>query len=115
MTDAHRALAVDQQLVQEDSPLVYFTRLIHWRRQQPALIHGDMSLLPLNDQVLAFVRETSTQRLLCAFNFSDREAVLPLSDDLKESVLLPGSGLSGARKVGGSLHFESWGGIFLTT
>ena len=113
----HRALAVDRQLGQSDSLLAFFTQLLHWRREQPALIHGALDLLPGHPQVLAFVREVqredNQQRLLCAFNFSDRPATLPLPAGWTGAALLAGSGLQGARVEGGTLHFEPWGGLHL--
>lgn len=110
---SHRALAVDRQQGQGDSLLAFFTQLLHWRRQQPALIHGTLDLLPLHPQVLAFVREDGPQRLLCAFNFSDQPATRPLPAGWTGAALLAGSGLTGARVEGGTLHFEPWGGLHL--
>ena len=113
MAAPHRALAVDRQQGQGDSLLAFFTRLLHWRREQPALIHGTLDLLPGHPQVLAFVREDGPQRLLCAFNFSDRPATLPLPAGWTGATSLAGSGLTGARVDGGTLHFEPWGGLHL--
>lgn len=109
----HTALAVDQQAGRADSLLSFFTQLLHWRRGQPALLHGRMALLPEHPQVLAFVREDGPQRLLCAFNFSDQPATLPLPAGWTGAALLAGSGLTGARVEGGTLHFEPWGGLHL--
>ena len=36
----------------------------------PALIDGEMDLLPPHEQVLAYVRHGHGERLLCAFNLS---------------------------------------------
>lgn len=110
---SHHALAVDRQQGQGDSLLAFYTQLLHWRRQQPALIRGTLDLLPLHPQVLAFVREDGPQRLLCAFNFSDQPATLPLPAGWTGAALLAGSGLTGARFEGGTLHFEPWGGLHL--
>ena len=109
----HTALAVDQQAGRADSLLSYFTQLLHWRRQQPALLHGCMTLLPEHPQVLAFVREDGAQRVLCAFNFSDSAAVLALPEGWSQAGLLDGSGLAGARTDAGQIRFEPWGGLFL--
>ncbi len=109
----HTALAVDQQTGRAGSLLGYFTQLLHWRRQQPALLHGRMDLLPAHPQVLAFVREDGPQRMLCAFNFSDTAATLALPDGWSAAQLLGGSGLGGARAEAGEIRFEPWGGLFL--
>jgi alpha-glucosidase len=113
----HTPLAVDQQAGDAHSLLGYFTQLLHWRRQQPALLHGSMTLLPLHPQVLGIVREQETeqgtQRLLCVFNFSDNAASLDLPPAWTAAQPLPGSGLSGAQRHADTLHFEPWGGLFL--
>ena len=88
-------------------------RLLHWRREQPALVHGSMSLLPCDEQLLALVREHGDQRVLCAFNFSDRSASLALPEGWQGAATLAGSGLEGGRVEDGTIHLEPWGGIFL--
>ncbi|MCB2017137.1 MAG: alpha-glucosidase, partial [Hydrogenophaga sp.] len=110
---SHRPLAVDRQQGRADSLLSFFTQLLRWRREQTALVHGSLQLLPQHPQVLAFVREDGPQRLLCAFNFSDRPATLALPADWPAAQALTGSGLQGARVDGGTLHFEPWGGLHL--
>jgi alpha-glucosidase len=113
VADSHRPLAVDRQQNQPDSLLAFFKQLLYWRRDQPALIHGSLSLLPGHPQVLAFVREHDPQRLLCAFNFSDRPAKLDLPADWGSASPLAGSGLQGAQLEGSMLCFEPWGGLYL--
>ncbi|MEN9543904.1 MAG: hypothetical protein RLZZ598_737, partial [Pseudomonadota bacterium] len=81
-----------------------------WRRGQPALLGGDMSLLPPHGQVLAYVRSTPTERVLCAFNFSASPATLELP--CGPAVELSASGLQGGRLDGDRLHLEPFGGLF---
>jgi alpha-glucosidase len=76
-------------------------------------VHGRMTLLPLHAQVLAFMREHEGRRILCAFNFSDRDATLDLPTGWSAASPLTGSGLGGARIEGTHLRFEPWGGLFL--
>jgi alpha-glucosidase len=110
---SHLPLAVDRQQGRPDSLLSFFTQLLHWRREQPALIHGALDLLPSHPQVLAFVREHGPQRLLCAFNFSQQPATFPLPSGWHGAVALADSCLQGARMESGILHFEPWGGLHL--
>ena len=110
---AHRALAVDQQAGQANSLLSYFTQLLAWRKQQPALIHGSMRVWPSHPQVLVFEREHQGQRVLCAFNFSEQPASLELPAAWQQARTLQGSGLTGAKNEGNRLHFEPWGGLHL--
>lgn len=109
----HRALAVDQQMVDHQSLLAYFTGLLAWRKQQPALIHGAMVVWPSHPQVLVFERQHGDQRVLCAFNFSEQPATVALKGDWAQAHVLSGSGLSGAQYDGTTLQFEPWGGLFL--
>ena len=113
VADSHLPLAVDRQQNQPDSLLTFFKQLLYWRRDQPALIHGSLSLLPGHPQVLAFVREHGPQRLLCAFNFSDQPAILDLPAGWGNASPLAGSGLQGAQLEGSTLCFEPWGGLYL--
>lgn len=109
----HRALAVDQQMAAPQSLLAYFTGLLAWRKQQPALIHGAMVVWPSHPQVLVFERQHGDQRVLCAFNFSEQPATVALKGDWAQAHVLSGSGLSGAQHDGTTLQFEPWGGLFL--
>lgn len=113
VADSHLPLAVDRQQNQPDSLLTFFKQLLYWRRDQPALIHGSLSLLPGHPQVLAFVREHGPQRLLCAFNFSDQPAILDLPAGWGNASPLAGSGLQGAQLEGSTLCFKPWGGLYL--
>lgn len=113
VAEAHRPLAVDRQANDPASMLSFFTRLLHWRRHQPALRSGRMSLLPAHPQLLAFTREHGTQTLLCVFNFSDRPAELALPGEWQDATVLDGSSLDGAQKRAGTVVCEPWGGLHL--
>ena len=78
VSESHRALAADRQAGDPASLLSHYRQLLAWRRGVPALIHGDMTLLPVHPQVLAFVREHEGARVLCAFNLSDEAAEVVL-------------------------------------
>lgn len=107
---AHNALAVDQQVAQPNSMLTYVTQLLHWRRQQPALVKGSLRLLALHPQVLAFVREHEGQRLLCLFNFSAQAAQWALTDEYRQAKAVPGSVFQGASVDPTQVHLQPWGG-----
>jgi alpha-glucosidase len=109
---AHAALAVDRQ---EDDPtalLHHVRRLLCWRREHPALRLGTLDLWPVHPQVLAFEREHRGERLLCAFNLSERPALLPLPIGLRVVRMLTDSGAEGARVGTSDLHFDPWGVLF---
>ena len=109
---AHLTLAVDQQSPQPDSLLNYYTQLLHWRRQQAALVKGEMTMLDAHDQVLAFVRQLPQQTLLCVFNFSDTPVVWTLPA-AHAGAQLHSSPLAGAQQHGTQITLAPWGGAFL--
>lgn len=74
----HRAHAVDRQQREPDSVLARYRAVLAARRALPALIHGSISLLEADGDVLSFVRETDGERLLCVFNFAEDSAVWPV-------------------------------------
>ncbi|MDQ7745329.1 alpha-glucosidase family protein [Hydrogenophaga pseudoflava] len=113
VAETHRPLAVDQQTGAPESMLSFVTRLLHWRRDQPALRSGRLSLLPPHPQLLAFTREHEQQTLLCVFNFSDQPAELTLPAEWQGATVLGGSGLEGAQLNGDTVRCTPWGGLHL--
>jgi alpha-glucosidase len=109
VSESHRALAADAQWADPGSLCHHYRHLLQWRRSQPALIHGEMALLPKDEQVFAFVREHAGQRVLCAFNLSDTPALLALPAHLGAATALPDSGCDGATVAGSSVSFAPWG------
>ena len=108
LSEAQRALAVDRQEADPGSMLQAARRLLHWRRTQPALVHGELLLLPEHAQVLAFVREHQGERVLCAFNLSAQPAEWALPAGLALAQQLD-SGIGGAQPAGAALQFAPWG------
>ena len=108
----HLALAVDAQRGDPHSLLNFYTGLIHWRAQHPVLVHGDMRLLPLHPQVLAFERSQAGQCVLCVFNFSDAPVDWPLPPEHYGTQALPGSGVEGALLIEGYVALQPWGAYF---
>ncbi|WP_018151542.1 alpha-glucosidase family protein [Leeia oryzae] len=83
----HIERAVANQEMQAGSTLAFYRHLIEWRRAYPALRFGGLRLLPAHEQVFAFEREYQGERILCAFNFSDRPARYELPYDLNLETL----------------------------
>ena len=111
----HRPLAVDQQERDKGSMLAYYRRLLHWRRQHPVLVKGELKLLPRHPQILAYERRLDGDALLCVFNFSGRKASFELPRAWKGGVIDTGSGVSGAEiNRLGRLVLDPWGGAILS-
>ncbi|OYQ42581.1 alpha-glucosidase [Rhodoferax sp. TH121] len=110
--EPHRALAVDAQERDAASLLHFYRRLLRWRKAQPALIHGTLSVLPAHPQVLAFVRVFDGVQLLCVFNFSDTAAQWDLPAAFAGASAVEGSGLADTPRTGNTLQLAPWGGAY---
>ena len=78
IAEEHLHDAVDVQETYSNSLLNKYRRLIKWRKQQPALLWGDLTLLDTSEPLLGFIRKSEEQKLLCLFNLSP----VPLRYDL---------------------------------
>ncbi|WP_349514338.1 alpha-glucosidase [Erythrobacter sp. NFXS35] len=68
---AHAAFAIDRQAEDLQSSLHYTRKLLALRRQLPALVSGDITLLDTPDTMVAFVRRIAEDAVLCAFNLGN--------------------------------------------
>ncbi|WP_409526551.1 alpha-amylase family glycosyl hydrolase [Nitrincola sp. MINF-07-Sa-05] len=90
--ERHLALSVAQQEASEDSMLQAMRRFICWRREQPALLKGDLELLQNTGEMLCWIRRTPEQALLVAINLTSSELTQPYTGPV---TLLQGHGFSG--------------------
>lgn len=77
--EEHLPLAVQLQ----DKPMSLlnkYRRLLRWRKQQPALLKGDLTLLDTPEPLLGFSRKCDEQHLICLFNLSPQPLHYELSD-----------------------------------
>ncbi len=74
----HMALAVDAQQVAPESMLNHTRRLLHWRKDHPAMVRGSLRQLRLDGGLIGFERHCGADRGRCIFNLG-RE---PCSVDL---------------------------------
>lgn len=111
--EPHRALAVDVQERDAGSLLHFYRGLLRWRKTQPALVSGTLSVLPAHPQVLAFERALEGQQLLCVFNFSDTTGAWEIPAAYATATVVYGSGLAEVPRAGNILHLPAWGGAYL--
>ncbi|MEZ5804189.1 MAG: alpha-glucosidase family protein [Rhizobiaceae bacterium] len=71
--EAHRHRAVDRQDHASDSVLAYYRQALAFRRASPALTSGAIRFVQADETVLALVRETEEETMLCVFNFGGTE------------------------------------------
>ncbi|MCO5063171.1 MAG: alpha-glucosidase family protein [Rhizobiaceae bacterium] len=76
------ARAVDVQESGPGSVLHHYRAVLAARRRTPALVSGGFRFLDSKRDVLALIRESGSQRVLCAFNFSS----LPVKWKLPEGM-----------------------------
>ena len=113
LTEAYRSLAVSEQDNDPASLLNFYRALLTWRKGQAVLLHGDQALLPVHQQVMAFVRVHEGHQVLCAFNFSDSAASMDLPAHFKSASVLPVPGLNGGNIAGNHMKFEAYGALLL--
>ncbi len=75
--DAHVNLAVDRQEADPESTLNFTRAFLKWRKENVALLKGDMEFVKCNDpKILAFRRKYNGKTILCAFNLGGEEKSL---------------------------------------
>jgi alpha-glucosidase len=78
--DARRTMPWDRREVWDTALLDEYRRLIALRRSSPALARGGIRFAFVDDDVIAYIRESSGERLLCLASRDDHAPVrLPLS------------------------------------
>ena len=70
--DEHRRLAVSAQDKDPNSTLNHNRRWLSWRKQQPALTRGSITIIQADDDLLLLERAHGEQVLSIAFNFAAR-------------------------------------------
>ncbi len=83
----HMTKAVDRQVGDPSSVLAHYRAMLAFRKAHPALQRGSIETVDAADGVLAFFREEAGEKLYCAFNMSEKAALVtvPAGLDLVES------------------------------
>ncbi len=87
----HYNVAVDVQEQEDQSVLHAYRTFMAWRREQPALLDGDIRFHDGPDNTLVFSRNTDGQRLLVAFNLGDQPAMIELPESAQRIDNAPAS------------------------
>jgi oligo-1,6-glucosidase len=78
----HTEINAEAALADEDSVFHHYRRLIELRHTEPAVAHGDFTmLLPQHEQVYAFARRYEGTELLVFANFSGEPVEIDLPTD----------------------------------
>ncbi|HRN61607.1 MAG TPA: alpha-glucosidase family protein [Luteimonas sp.] len=104
VADAHRAHSVAAQDADAGSVLNDVRRFLRWRREQPALVRGDIRFIDAPEPVLAFVRESEADAVVAAFNLSAESVDMRLPAELGDARTLEVEGLPGCDISGGEIR-----------
>ncbi|NKF50585.1 alpha-glucosidase [Shewanella sp. WXL01] len=112
---AHLNKAVDTQVDDANSVLSAYKRFLAWRKQQIALIDGEIKFIDAPESVLAFTRTHNEQQLLVAFNLSASSQSLTLTG-INLSELLTSHGLLSGElsetQDGVEISLPAYGSVF---
>ncbi|MBD0415959.1 beta-galactosidase BglA [Oryzicola mucosus] len=92
--------SVNVQQTDPDSVLNHYRAVLAARKQHPALVTGSIDLFEVEDEILAFIRQTGDEKLLCLFNFSDQPVnwIVPSGLSTGEPIAFPGA--AGSAELG---------------
>lgn len=106
----HQSKSVDLQEQAADSVLNYVRQILRWRKQHPALLHGEIRFLEAAEPLLVLQRQYADSQIFAAFNLSSASQRLHLPDLHGASTL---SGFNLAHEWDGqTLHLPAYGGWF---
>ncbi len=101
----HHDAAVDVQELDENSPLRFFRNFIKWRKNQQALVSGDIGFFEPREPILAFSRNG----LIAVFNLGNKEETYTLPVGTRA---LDGHGLPYGLSDHDKLRLPAFGGFF---
>ena len=91
----------------DENSILHFTRkLIAFRKDSAALLHGDLIFLDTAKDILAFIREADGEKILCLFNLSDTERTFHLPDGYEAIFKSPGIEIEAGK-------LPAWSGAWL--
>lgn len=112
ISPAHLPVAVDVQDTDKNSVLNAFRCFLAWRKNQPALLWGDIEFLDAPENVLMFIRRYQGQTILAAFNLSTDAVALGLADTMSLAPM-ENSGQALAQMNGKQLSLAPYTSAFL--
>lgn len=83
----HQQKAVASQASSATSILTAYRQFTAWRKQQQALLVGEIEFIASADEYLVFIRRSEEQSLLCAFNLSPHAQVIKLDKSYKTAAV----------------------------
>lgn len=85
--DKHYHKAVNKQIQNPGSMLNFMRSVVQWRKEQPAIKHGTAKILDTQAPLIAILRQSEEQDLLCIYNMSNKDVMIKPSDILEDNIL----------------------------
>ncbi|CAN5732682.1 alpha-glucosidase family protein [soil metagenome] len=129
VADDHRPLAALAQMQDGASLFSFYRAMLVWRHRHPLLREGAIELLPADDTVLAFVRQSEAEHrpsgddarpssdsapLLCAFNLSAAPARYALPAGMRLTTIDDSHPVASGSLDGPALVLPPYGVVFAT-
>jgi len=108
--EPHFNNAVPLQDSNKNSELNAYRQFLKWRKKFPALIKGDLQLLPFSKDILAFQRKLNQQNIIIILNLSDQIKEYQLPNKPYEK--LEGHGFQAELK-NNTAYLPPYGALFL--
>jgi alpha-glucosidase len=105
----HKHRAVSVQFGDQNSVLEHYRRFLNFRKQHLAFAKGEIEFLPVQGEVLSYIRRSGNEAILCIFNMSEANASVMLPDGQWED--LEGHGFSSTIE-GQTINLPAWGAYF---
>ena len=109
MSPGHLGRSVATQTTDPSSVLRFYQQFLSWRKGLVAICRGSIRFFPAPEPILAFLRETQTERIFAVFNLGPDSVQYSLPAPAKP---LEGHGLKAGRLDGRTLSLPAWGGFF---
>ncbi|HEY5810052.1 MAG TPA: alpha-glucosidase [Povalibacter sp.] len=111
LAEEHRSLSVTQQHADRHSTLNAFRAFMRWRRAFPALLWGDVRIIPVADTVFAFERSYRDSQIVAAFNLGS-DPVDTTLQELRGWRQVETVGLLEGTLANGRLRLPACGAVF---
>ena len=78
---------LEADLAREDSIFAFYKELTKMRREDPAIIDGDLKFyLDGHEEIIMYTRSCTRQTLLIVANYSGKSVKLDIPEEIKENV-----------------------------
>lgn len=105
----HTEINVQKQMTDEKSVLHFYRKLIRLRRENPALVYGDIERYDVNPEVMGFIR-THDKKILCLANLSNIRQDVKLDTGIRDILLNTMDTLNKSKDI---LHLQPYQGLVL--